>query len=231
MRLSAEPWEDLRAYTSTYLREEVFAEAIVRRLEVFASFLDLAATKVTEEINYESLASDLGTNPRTTRNFFDVLEDTLIGFRLPPFRLSKQRKAVSRSKFYLFDLGVTNALLQRREVPPRSDAFGRCFEHFLLLELRAYLSYRRRDERLTYWRTHSGFEVDCLVGKTLAMEFKATDLVQERHLKGLKALREEGVIKKFLVVSQDRNARTVDGITILPWQDFLDKLWNDELIP
>ena len=110
---SSDPWEELKAYTGTYLREEIFAESIVRKLDAFVSFLDIASTKTGEEINYVSLGSDTGISPRTIQNFFEVLEDTLVGFRLPPFRKTRARKAVSREKFYLFDLGVTSSLNDR----------------------------------------------------------------------------------------------------------------------
>lgn len=228
--LSSEPWEELRAYTGTYLREEIMAEALVRRLDAFVRFLDVAATKVGEEVNFESLASDCGVSPRTIQNFFTLLEDTLVGFRLPPFRLTLRRKAVSRSKFYLFDLGVTSSLVGRREIVRSSDAFGRAFEHFIILELRAFLGYSRMDEALTFWRTEAGFEVDCVVGRKLAIEVKSTDLVNERHLKGLLKLREEGLIERYVVVSLDAEERTVAGITVMPWREFLRKLWAGEIL-
>ncbi len=226
---SSEPWEELKAYTGTYLKEEIVAEALVRRLDNFVRFLDVAVTKVGEEINFASLSSDCGVGARTVQNFFELLEDTLLGFCLPPFRLTVQRKAVSRSKFYLFDLGVASSLLERQELSPGSEAFGRAFEHFLILELRAYLSYFRRDEKLCFWRSQSGFEVDCVVGKKLAIEVRATDLVNERQLKGLRAFREEGLVKGYCVVSRDPQERTVDGIRIYPWEIFLNKLWSGSL--
>lgn len=225
-----EPWEELKAYTGTYLREEIVAEAAVRKLDAFVSFLDVAALKVGEEVNFESLASDSGVPARTITNFFEVLRDTLIGFLLEPFRLTVKRKATTRAKFYLFDVGVTNALAGRREIPDASDIFGRNFEQFVILELRAFLAYQRRDERLTFWRSQSGFEVDCLVGTTLAIEIKSTTLVHERHLKGVRALREEGLIARYCIVSRDPEQRTLDGITVYPWQEFLRLLWSGQLL-
>ena len=106
-----------------------------------------------------------------------MLEDTLIGFLLRPYRKTKIRKATSRAKFYLFDLGVTNCLAGRKEVPIGTDAFGKAFEHFIALELRAYLSYRRSDLELGFWRSERGHEVDFTVGSQLAIEVKGADLV------------------------------------------------------
>lgn len=227
--LADEPWEELRAYVGTYLKEEIMAEALVRRIDTFSAFLELCALRCTEEINFEAFGSDLGISGKTVRNFFEVLEDTLVGFLLRPFKKTKIRKATSRAKFYLFDLGVTNSLARRHEVPIGTDAFGKAFEHFIALELRAYLSYRRLDIDLGFWRSERGYEVDFTIGSKIAIEVKGTDLVHERHLSGLRALQEEGIFSSYYVVSRDRSVRTIGDITILPWRTFLDKLWGDEL--
>ncbi len=229
--LSEEPWEELRAYTATYLEQEIRAEAYVKNLGQFVTFLDIVSTKVSEELNYQSIANDLGVSPPTVSNYFQLLEDTLIGFRLYPYAKTKIRKATSRPKFYTFDLGVSSALLGRRELPRMSDAYGKAFEHFIALELRAYLSYRRREEKLTFWRSQSGMEVDFIVGDSLAIETKAAKTVPNRSLKGLEALAEEDLVERMIVVSQETHKRKVGKIAILPWQEFLDLLWSDKLLP
>lgn len=228
--LSEEPWEQLRAYVGTYLKEEIMAEALVRRVDTFSAFLEMCALRCVDEINFEAFGSDLGVSGKTVRNFFEVLEDTLIGFLLRPYSKTKKRKATSRAKFFLFDLGVTNCLAGRREVPPGTDTFGRSFEHFIALELRAYLSYRRLDLPLGFWRTEGGHEVDFTLGSAVAIEVKSSELVSERHLSGLRALREEGIFKEFCVVSMDSAPRVLDGIKIYPWRAFLEKLWADEIV-
>jgi uncharacterized protein len=229
--LSNDPWEELQAYTGTYLETEIRAEAAVANLGTFATFLDIAATKVGEELNYHSLASDLGVSPPTVQNYFQLLEDTLLGFRLHPFRRTLKRKSTSHPKFYFFDLGVTNSLLGYRALPPRSEEFGRAFEQFIALEIRAYLSYRRLQQPLTFWRSQSGFEVDFLIGDEIAIEAKSATAVPERSLKGLQALAEENVVRERYVVSQETHPRTVHGIHILPWKEFLARLWSDSLLP
>lgn len=113
---------------------------------------------------------------------------------------------------------------------PATERFGLCFEHFIILELRAYLSYKRRQEKLTFWKSQSGFEVDVIVGNKLAIEIKSSELIQPKHLKGIKALREEGLIENYAVVSRDPNPRLVDGMNVYPWEVFLRKLWSDELL-
>jgi len=229
---STEPHEDLRSYANLYLREEIQAEALVRRVEQFARFMDVIALQNGEELNYQNLSSDCGVPARTLHNYLQILEDTLLGFPMHAFRATKKRKAISRSKFFLFDVGVTNALAQRAEIRPRSELFGKCFEHFLILEIRAYLSYRRLTHRraMSYWRSTSGYEVDCVLGDRIALEFKSSDCVSERHLRGLKALREEGLVRDYAVVSMDPEPRRVDGITIHPWRSFLSALWADQLL-
>jgi len=102
--------EELNSYVSTYLREEIQSEALTRNLESFSEFLDAIAMSNGEEINFESLASDCGVSPGTLKNYIGILEDTLIGFTLSSYTKTKKRKAISRGKHYLFDLGVVNVL-------------------------------------------------------------------------------------------------------------------------
>jgi predicted AAA+ superfamily ATPase len=203
--------------------------ALTRRVDNFARFLDVIALNNGQELRYEALSSDSGVNAKTIRNYVEIIEDTLLGFALPAFRQTRTRKAVAHAKFYLFDLGVVNALCHRGPIAAKSELFGRAFEHFVVLELRAYLSYARSDLSLSYWRSTSHFEVDCIVGGALAIEIKSTDFVTARDLRGLKALREEGLIPRSLVVSHDPQKRVVDGIELWPWQAFLTALWNQQL--
>ncbi len=228
--LSETPWEELTAYAATYLEQEIRAEAYAKDLGQFATFLDITAMKVSEELNYQSIANDLGVSPPTIRNYFQLLEDTLLGFRLSPYHKTKKRKSTSRPKFYLFDLGITSSLLERRELVAKSDAYGKAFEHFIALELRAYLSYSRRSEKLSFWRSQSGMEVDFIVGDSLAIEVKSSESVSDRSLKGLRAFEEEGIAQRYVVVSREKVRRKIGQIEILPWKEFLELLWDDRLL-
>ncbi len=220
--------EELESYVSLYLREEIMAEALVKKFDYFLRFIDVIALSNGQELNYENLGSDAGVPARTVQNYVQILEDTLMGFELKPFLLSKKRKAITRSKFYLFDLGVVNHLNHRTEILPKSELFGFAFEHFIILEIQSYLSYRRIRLDLFYWRSTSGFEVDCIIGKKLALEIKSTAMVDSKHLKGLQALEDEGLVENLAVVSLDPNIRKIKNITVYPWQIFLKKLWADE---
>jgi predicted AAA+ superfamily ATPase len=223
------PQDELKNYLSLYLKEEIAGEALVRKIDHFARFLDTAGLSSSKEINYEQIGSDAGVPPRTVASYFEILEDTLIGFQVRPYSKTKKRKAVSRSKFYMFDVGVAGAMAKRGPVVEGSEAFGDAFEHFIAQELRAYLSYNGSDLQLMYWRTTSQHEVDFIVGDHCAIEVKSTERVSERHLSGLKALMEEGKVKKYLLVSREPLKRTEKNIEILPWKDFLRELWEGRL--
>ena len=222
--------EDLAAYVDTYLREEIKAEAVTRNISAFAEFLDACAISNGQEINYESFASDLQVSPGTLKNYFQILKDTLIGFSLPGYTKSKKRKAISRSKHYLFDLGVTRYLSKVGSIEFGSKVFGEFFEHFIILEMRAFLSYSRLRHDMYYWRSTSQFEVDLIVSDKLAIEIKSTSNPADKHLKGLRAFKEEKLVKSYILVCTcDEKRITSDGINIYPWVDFLQDLWNNNL--
>lgn len=223
--------EFLKAYVGTYLQEEIKAEALTRNLSGFIRFLEVVALCNGKEINYANISSDCGVAVRTVESYFGILDDTLIGFSIQPFLATTKRKAITRAKYFLFDIGVVNSLTRRGRVEFKSELFGRLFEHFIALELRAFLAYRRIDLPLQYWRSTSHFEVDFIIGKKIAIETKGTDLVMDKHLKGLRALKEEGLIKTYGVVSLDPHDRlTDDGIHIWSWSSFLKQLWSGKII-
>jgi predicted AAA+ superfamily ATPase len=223
--------EELSAYTALYLKEEIQNEALTRKVVQFSDFLDLMALSNGEEINYQSIAGDCGVSPNSIKNYIQILEDTLVAFQLKAFTKTKKRKAISRSKLYFFDIGVTNSLANRGRIMKGSELFGKAFEHFILLEIRAFLSYARKKVKMCYWRSTSQFEVDLILNNRWAIEIKSTASIQDKHLKGIRALKEEGNIQNFAVISCDRYERkTTDGIIILPWELFLEKLWSGEII-
>jgi len=223
--------EELSAYTGLYLKEEIQNEALTRKVAQFSEFLDLMALSNGEEISYQSVAGDCGVSANSIKNYIQVLEDTLVAFQLKAFTKTHKRKAISRSKLYLFDIGVTNSLANRGEIMEGSELFGKAFEHFIVLEVRAFLSYTRKQDTMYYWRSTSQFEVDLILGNHWAVEIKSTTSIRDKHLKGIRALKEEGNIQNFAIVSCDRYERkTKDNITVFPWMIFLKKLWNGEII-
>lgn len=223
--------EELKAYTALYLKEEIQNEALTRKVPQFVEFLELMALSNGEEVSYQSIGRDCGVSANSIKNYIEILEDTLVAFQLKAYTKTQKRKAITRSKVYFFDIGVTNSLANRGEIFYNSELFGKAFEHFIILEFRAYLSYSRKEVKMRYWRSTSKFEVDLVLDNKWAIEIKGTKSVSGKHLKGLKALKEEGLIENYAVVSCDLNERkTREDINIFPWKLFLDKLWNDEII-
>ena len=223
--------EELNAYISLYLREEIQNEALTRNVQSFAEFLDIIALSNGQEINYENFSRDLQASASTVKNYIEILNDTLLGFPLAGYAKTRKRKAITRAKYYLFDIGVVNTLCRRGLIKKRSELFGKAFEHFIILEVRAYLSYSRKRFDMTYWRSTSQFEVDLIIDSKVAIKIKSTELTQDKHLKGLRVLKEEKLIGQYIVVSLDSTERvTKDKIKILPWKQFLQKLWKGEII-
>jgi predicted AAA+ superfamily ATPase len=228
--LSEYPEEALDAYVNTYLKEEIMAEGLIRRLPPFSRFLKSIALTNGEMINFTKLANDCQVPPSTVSEYVGLLEDTLIGFLLPAWIESKKRKAIKTGKFYFFDPGVTHMLAGTETLDPNSNLYGKSFEQFICMELRAYLSYRRKRLPLTYWRSKNGHEVDFLLSTRTAIEVKASKKISRNDFKGLKYLKEEGVFQNLILVSRDPVSSLTDGILTLPWQKFLSDLWKDKFI-
>jgi predicted AAA+ superfamily ATPase len=223
--LSDDPDDDLDSYVGRYLTEEIAAEGISRNIPAFSRFLAAATVANAQEINYSAVASDAGVARQTVQAWFAVLEDTLLGEQMEPFTKTVKRKAIERAKFYFFDMGVVRALRGFPVVTEGSSDVGLFFEHFIYMELAAWRDYRSPRTKIRYWRSTSGFEVDFILGDTVAIEVKSTTRVDDRDLRGLRALREEGLMSSYIVVCRESAPRRLDGIDILPWETFLARLW------
>lgn len=224
----------LQAYIGDYLQEEIKAEALTRKLSVFTRFLEVAAITNGEIVNYSNIASDCGVSSVTIKDYFSILEETLVGFMQPAYTKTQKRKTVNSPRFFYFDVGIANYLNHRKNLQLGSIDFGHSFEHLIVQELRAYIEYSGKDISLSYWRTSTGMEVDAIISDTntdkamFAIEIKSCTEIQNKHLKGLRAFREEQPDCKLVAVSFDQNKRTTDdGITIYPVNDFLKELWKD----
>jgi uncharacterized protein len=228
--LSEDPYEELIAYINTYLKEEIQSESLVRKLPAFLRFLKFSALTSGKVLNFTSIANDASVPTNTVREYYHILEDTFIGFLVPAWTKSVKRKPTSLSKFYFFDLGARNTLCEIKSLPPASDLYGQAFEHFIALELRAYISYQRLHVPLSYWATKHGQEVDFIVGDELAIEVKTTNKVSDKHLTGLKLLQEENICQLYFLISQDPIERNVSGVHCLPWKTFLKNLWAGDFI-
>ena len=227
---SDSPSEDLRAYANDYLREEIAAEGLVRNISAFSRFLEVAALCNGQMLQYSNVANDAQVPKSTVQEYFQILRDTLIAYDVPAWRQTVKRKSFSTSKFYFFDVGIVGHLQNRGSIKKRCPEFGEAFETYISHELRSWEDYNGQ-ETVHYWRSKSGFEVDFILAETTAIEVKAKENIGEKDLKGLRALREEGLLKNYILVSLEEEPRIVDGIQLLPWKEFLERLWDGAFSP
>ena len=225
--LAKNPSRLLAGYINVYLKEEIKEEALVRNLDAFQRFLEVAALTDGEIVNNANIAQDCGVRATTVNAYFDILEDTLMGYRIPAFQKVMKRRLMQAPKFYYFDIGVANHLLHRKELVRGSADYGHAFEHLVIQEIYTWLQYTHSEEELSYWHTYTGIEVDAVIGDArVAIEIKSAEEIQRRHLKGLKAFADEYPESRRILVSLDKLSRTIDGIECLYVLDFFKTLWN-----
>jgi len=226
--LSDTPIDLIRSYVADYLKEEIAQEAQIQKIPQFSEFLRAASLTSGELLNYNNVARESGVSSKVVRTYFDILETTMLGFKIPSWKSSKTRRMILAEKFYLFDVGLAN-YLSGRQPKQGTPEFGKSFEHLMLMELRAYKYYRNPELKITYWRTSGGFEVDFILGeKHAALEIKSGKQVHDIDLRSLKALKEDGEVKNLIVICQEKYLREIDGIKIIPWKSFLEMLWEGE---
>jgi len=184
----------LRAYVITYLREEVKSEGLVRNLQGFQNFLDIAVAQYAEQVNFSAVSRDCQVALSTIREYYTILEDTLIGFFLYPYLKSQRKRMSRRPKFYFFDNGVTRALLGTLLDPPSPLEKGRLFEQWVLQEIIRHNEYHQKDWKLSFWRTRHGAEVDILISRGLrhlfAIECKYKQQPSVGDLSGMRSFHE-----------------------------------------
>ena len=223
---SEDPAADLDAYTGTYLQQEIVAESATRNAPAFSRFLHVAALCNATLVNFTNVANDAQVPRTTVYEYFEILKDTLLLHEVPAWRLSRKRKPIASSKYYFFDVGVASAL-QGRLVRPGTPEFGAAFETRLLHELVAWRDYNS-GESISHWRSTSGFEVDFILGDHSAIAVKAKDTVSLQDLRSLQALSEEKRFRQLLCVCLEPRLRQVQGVSVVPYRQFLDALWAGE---
>ncbi|MBU1701977.1 MAG: ATP-binding protein [Candidatus Eisenbacteria bacterium] len=219
---------DLRSYVDTYLREEVQAEALVRNIGGYGRLLELVAASSGRILNINALCSDAGLSYETARRYIEVLEDTLILFRVPAWSDSDRASLISHPKLFLFDLGVRNALLRRPLDRPLDDECGLLLEHLVGYELHRRLDGLWPQAGLSYYRTRHGVEVDFIleVDRELwAIEVKSGRRIDRGSLKGLSSFAERVPrLKRRIVVFLGPRKQLIDGVEVIPLQRFLEEL-------
>lgn len=181
--------EFLMAYAHTYLKEEIFAEQLVKLMDPFRRFLEVAAQANGKIINIAKIAREVGVDDKTALSYFSILEDTLLGFFLEPYHNSFRKRLSQKPKFYFFDIGVVRALTQLLTLPlaPQTSAYGEAFEHFIILECMKLASYSRKNFRFSYLRTKDDTKIDLIVERPgqplLCIEIKSATVVSEDSLR------------------------------------------------
>lgn len=214
---------DLEAYVTTYLEEEVRAEAVVRNLGDFARFLELAASESGGIVNLRKLSQEIGVSHTTIGAYYQILEDCLIVERIEPLTQSKTRKKLTKSEKYLFfDLGVRR-LAAREGIKLSRDTMGQIFEQFIGLELLRTAHTSGKGVRIRFWRDPDGPEVDWIIdadGIYTPVEVKWTDNPSPRDIRHLEVFLSEYRTAKmgYLVCQVPRNAKLSDRVTAIPWQ-------------
>jgi predicted AAA+ superfamily ATPase len=222
----------LASYVGDYLQQEIIAEAITRDLATFTRFMTVAAINDGEVVNYTRIAADCGVSATTVKEYFAIPEETMIGYTIPAYTGTLRRRVVQAPKFYYYDVGIVNQLLNRHKLAPGTAEYGHAFEHLIIQELVAFLDYRTIDKKLHYWRTYdNNYEVDVIIGNgEYAIELKSSNEIKPVHLRGLKAFAKEHPDAKLMVVSNESAPQIVDGIEILPVNLFLSRLWQGTII-
>jgi predicted AAA+ superfamily ATPase len=236
--LVADPSKRIQSYIGDYLQQEIVEEAVVRQLDSFTRFLQVAAMSNAEIVKYTNIAQDCGVSAKTVKEYFAILEETMLGFYLPAYTKVVKRRLMQSPKFYYFDVAIPNHLLHRRTLVPGTDIYGHALEHFVIQELRAFISYTfGEDKALSYWRTlDNKYEVDALISDVMtgnvdvAIEVKSSNNVVSNDTKGLKAFSEEHPNTKLIMLSMEDRPRMLNGIEVWPVTQFLQRLWSRKVL-
>ncbi len=210
----------LKSYVTTYLREEIKAEALVRSLHGFQNFLDVAASQFARQVNFSAVSRECHVAYATVREFYSVLEDTLVGFFLLPHSGSVRRRMSLAPKFYFFDNGVTRAISGSLAAPPGAIERGRLFEQWFVQEVHRLNDYLDKDFRLSFWRTSHGAEVDLVVERAgeapAAFECKSSAGIGAADLTGLKAFQNMVPGARLHLVAPVKEPRRIGDVAVLP---------------
>ena len=218
----------LTAYAQTYLKEEILDEAIVRDIGAFSRFLDMAADQSGKIVNFSTIARETGVSGKTVKGYYQILEDTLIAIKLEPYLKSARKRLTIHPKYYLFDIGVVNAINGRTSIPSvkGSTIYGMLFEHFVILETYRLIHYAEKSYRIFHWRSSHGAEVDMVVEANdglWAIEIKSSQIVKSGVLKGLRSFMEDHPDAKPLCVSICDTPYMAGDIPVIPWRTLFRK--------
>ncbi|MEI6315136.1 MAG: AAA family ATPase [Syntrophus sp. (in: bacteria)] len=230
---SANPDDVLRSYAALYLREEVQMEGLVRNVGNFSRFMEAISFSHASILNLSNVARECMVERKVVEGYTAILEDILLGFRLPVFTRRAKRELAGHPKFYLFDAGVFRSLRPRGPLDRPEEMEGQALEGLVAQHLRGWLAYSQEKSDLYFWRTRSGVEVDFVVygpAGLWALEVKNTGMIRPADLRGLKSFRDEYPESKAIFLYRGRERLLRDGIFCLPCGDFLRELLPDKTI-
>ncbi len=222
----------LNAYVHTYIKEEIQVEQLVRNLDPFRLFLKVAAQNNGEIINYSNITKDTGVDIKSVQNYYEILRDTHLGFLLEPFGKSVRKVQKKSPKFYFFDGGVKRAIADtlRSLLNPGTYDYGSEFESWFINECYRESHYRENGFRLSFLRTKDDAEIDLIIErpnkKTVFLEIKSTDKVDERHFRHLKNFQKDFPNDLFICASRDSMSRNIGGIEALHWKDAFEAIFS-----
>jgi len=220
------PEEFLWSYADTYLREEIAAEGLVRNIGPFAQFLDIAALSDGETVNYSNIARECSISIKTVQQYYQILEDTFLAYKLPAWKRSGRKRLVTHPRYYLFDTGITNVLCHTLGDQLNAMVRGCRFEQFVITQMLATIHYRKRGIQLYYWRTNHGAEVDVLLSRgqkiLAAVEIKSSRVIARESMEGFRSFLNDHPGVPAYVLGIEQTPRLIEGgIRVLNWNEFL----------
>lgn len=220
----------LKSYIETYLKEEIQQEALIRNIPAFSVFLELAAYENGNVLNFQNLAREVGIHSKTIKEYFSILEDTLLGFLLYPYAKSQRSKIISHPKFYFFDCGLVSGLQGRLSNKPASGTalYGKSFEHWVMLEIRRLLDYYEIEAKMSFFKTADGAEVDLILelanNRIWAIEIKSLRQPRLSDVRGLRSFISDHKYDRAVCVCLTPRPFIAANIEFLPWGDFMRQL-------
>lgn len=222
-----DPVAYLKSYVTTYLREEVLQEGLTRNLAAFTRFLEVASFSQGQVLNMSAIARESGTSQKNVSNYFDILNDLLLGYQLPVFTKRAKRQTIQHTKFYYFDVGVYQALRAKGFLDTQAEIDGAALEGLFLQSLRAVNDYFELDYQLYYWRTTAGVEVDFVIYGPkgfFAFEIKRSKSVSRSDAKSLLSFKQDYPEATLYLIYGGEQQYHFGEVEVLPMEDILFQL-------
>ena len=222
----------LYSYVSTYLKEEILVEQIIRKIDPFRKFLEVAAQMNGKILNYAKIGNDSNVEQKSVARYFQILHDTLIGVFLEPYHHSIRKRQSQKAKFYFFDCGVTRALQNNLKIALTDQTFqyGDLFEQFVILEIMRLNDYYEKRFKFSYLVTKDGVEIDLIIERPgeriVLIEIKSSAENNTNHAKHLKLLEPEFKKPEMYVINNAAKPALIDGVNYVNWSSGIKQLFK-----